>query len=227
MAYGRDNPTGFRPVAASVGDVAGQNSMRTARIPSGYDQNLMLGDPVTLTVQGFLQKADVPTNNPVNTPPIIGYFGGCIFRDALGNLNQAKSWWPANTALYNGTYAQAFYYANPYMQVEVQFGSGAAAAAFTSNMIGDACNFAYSANAALLQNSLATGQSVAYIDTATVTNPNANGSNYLPFIIQGVSTNAQNPGPIGGVYPAQAYPQFINVIVTANSAYLKGPAITA
>lgn len=112
-------PNGFRPLGRSDGAPLGGN-LHTYRIASAYNTNIFLGDTVKFLTSGVIALAAAGDQ-------MRGVFMGCKYLDAAGVL-QASKYWPANTALFNGSAQNSFALVidDPNMEFEVQMNAAMA-----------------------------------------------------------------------------------------------------
>lgn len=111
MAYGEDKPRGLIPKSSLLGAQSIQNLASkigiTAYIKSGYENNIGIGDPVIMGVEGYIKSAydACDTGTRLSMVNIYGVFAGCKIPQQTNNANSPypilpgiqKAWY-ANTA---------------------------------------------------------------------------------------------------------------------------------
>jgi hypothetical protein len=115
-----NSPCGLRPVRYLSG-VSWNGATNDYPIASGYNTNLMNGDPVKLVANGTIERAAAGD-------PILGVFQGCTYSDPA-TVNQAtkafqQKYWPAGTVADD---AMAVVVDDPNVIFEVQASASAAA----------------------------------------------------------------------------------------------------
>ncbi len=116
MAYGQNLSSGLQSFNSSA-SAPWNAQLETLPIPSGYAQNIFIGDPVCLLNGNLVTLAD-PALGASATAQIIGVFAGWSAQipTALNPIDPAspgKTYWPAGTVTNNGQSAQGFYLQDP------------------------------------------------------------------------------------------------------------------
>jgi hypothetical protein len=187
MAYGTNAPFGLQPRYMSTG-ATWNGQTNDYLIASGYATGIFTGDPVTLLADGTIGIG-------VAGSGIIGIFTGCKYVDSSGNYVFSPRW-IASTATQNTLPAIALVADDPGLICDVQ-----ADGALITGQLNQNANFAIGAG------STVSGQSGAYLATASLNTTNTLNLKILKF--------TPRPGNVSGL-------TYNNVLVAINNHLLKG-----